>query len=705
MSFPLSPGVNTSEIDLITGVQGVSSSIGGLAGVFRWGPVNERVSITNEPSLVSRFGKPTSFNAETFFTAANFLAYGSDMYVVRTANTTSTTSTIGALNAVANTGSVTVANNTVKNSTDYINNKDGTFDANALYVAKYPGALGNSLRVSICDSVNAYSSNLTLLGILSSNTITGSFLVSIGANTGTFSFLSSSDINQANAFSANVAASISNGDLIRVGNSSIGVQNLKVTNVVQSTNASVSSIVLSFDNTYRLSQDFSANTIVNGNSTVVSVTRNWEFSALTGTVPAVSYWGTNFGNNVAIDTMHVVVVDQDGLFSGVQGTILDTFTGLSRSTDAKTADGASNYYKTVINQNSNYIWFTNDRPGAYSNVAVSVVNSINQTPLRIDLAGGTDGYSESAVPLSVVSLGFDMFNTIDVDVSLVMQGKPIGGTTVVNNFTVNNFQLTNYLIDNIAETNQTNKTRVVFVTPDDAIVKANAGSEDTAIVNWYGAAHQSNHTFADHGYKYMYDRYNDVYRYVPLNGDMAGLAASTDASRDSWWSFAGLNRGLIKNIVKLRYNPSTKAARDNLYKNAINPTLTVPGTGTYLDGDKTFTTAPSIFNQIGIRRLFITLEKAISNLAKYSLFEFNDPFTRSQFKSLIIPYLRDIQSRRGITDFIVICDETNNTPNVINNSQFVGDIYIKPNRSINFINLNFVGVRNGVDFTTIIGQF
>jgi phage tail sheath protein FI len=208
----------------------------------------------------------------------------------------------------------------------------------------------------------------------------------------------------------------------------------------------------------------------------------------------------------------------------------------------------------------------------------------------------------------------------------------------------------------------------------------------------------------DSGYKYQYDRYNDIYRWIPLNGDVAGLCARTDQTNDAWWSPAGLNRGNIKNVVKLAWNPR-KAERDVLYNNGVNPVVTFPGQGTVLYGDKTLLAKPSAFDRINVRRLFIVLEKAISTAAKYSLFEFNDAFTRAQFKNLVTPYLRNIQGRRGITDFLVVCDETNNTAQVIDSNQFVGDIYIKPARSINFIQLNFVAVGTGVQFSEVVGKF
>ena len=703
MAYQVSPGVNVSEIDLTTVVPGVATATGAIAGVFRWGPVGERFLISNENQLVSTFGKPTSNNAETFFTAANFLAYGSALYVVRAANTTNATATIGALNAVANTDTVTVLNNVVKNRNDYLNVRDGNTSSNAVYIAKYPGSLGNSLKVSVCDSVNAYSSSLDIVGSQTSNAITGSFSLTIGSNTGTFTFVSDGVVAAANTYANTIATGFTAGDYLVVGNASIGTQYIKITSVgAVSANATVSTFNLSLSSNYKLSTDYVANTTMNGNSTVVNVSRNWEYFNTVDSAPVTSYYTTNFGNSAAVDTMHVVVVDADGQFSGAPDTVLEVYRNVSRATDAKTEDGASNYYKTIINDGSAYVWWANDRSGAISNTAANIVSSSNVKALTLDFAGGTDGYTEATAPLSILATAYDLFNSSEhVDVSLILQGKPVGGSTVVNGQTVTGYQLANYLIDNIVTVR---KDCVVFISPEDSLVKSNPGAEATTIVNWFGAVSDSTYAVYDSGYKYAYDRYNDVYRFVPLNGDIAGLAARTEATNDAWFSPAGFNRGQIKNVVKLRYNP-TKADRDVLYKNSVNPVVTFPGQGTVLFGDKTGTKKPSAFDRINVRRLFITLEKAISQSARFSLFEFNDEFTRSQFKNLVVPYLRDVQARRGISDFLVVCDATNNTAERIDRNEFWGDIYIKPNRSINFIQLNFVAVRTGVQFSTVVGQF
>ncbi len=703
MAYQISPGINVTEIDLTTVVPGVATATGAIAGVFRWGPVGERFLITNENVLVNTFGKPSSNNYETFFTAANFLGYGSSLYVVRAANTTNATSTIGALNAVANVDTISILNNVVKNRNDYLNVRDGNTSSNAAYIAKYPGALGNSLKISVCDSVNAYSSNLNLVGVSTGNGIVGSFSINIGSNTATLTFESNGVVGAANTYANTIANGLIVGDIVSLGNSSIGTQYIKISSVGAVTaNASAATFALGFDSNYKLSMDYVANTTMNGNVSTVNVNRNWEFFDRVDGAPVTSYYAANFGNSAAIDSLHAVVVDQDGMFTGSPNAVLEVYSNISRATDAKSQDGASLYYKTIINDGSTYVWFANDRAGAFSNTAANIVNSTNVKPMTLEFAGGTDGYTESTAPLNILASAYDLFNSVEqVDVSLVMQGKPVGGSTVVAGQTVSNFQLANYIIDNVVSTR---KDCVAFVSPDDALVKSNLGAEATSLVNWFNAVNDSTYVVYDSGYKYMYDRYNDVYRYVPLNGDIAGLTARTEATNDAWWSPAGFNRGQIKNIIKLRYNP-TKPDRDLLYKNSINPVVTFPGQGTVLFGDKTGTKKPSAFDRINVRRLFITLEKAISQASRFSLFEFNDEFTRSQFKNLVIPYLRDVQARRGVQDFLVVCDSTNNTAERIDRNEFWGDIYIKPNRSINFIQLNFVAVRTGVQFSTIIGQF
>jgi hypothetical protein len=695
MPTQLSPGVNVTEIDLTTIVPAVATSTGAIAGIFNWGPVNTRTLIDTETTLVNTFGKPNSNNAETWFTAANFLGYTNALWVVRAANTTSSNVAQGALNAFTNASSVSNTP-TVLNSVDFAA-KAGTFDGGVLHIAKFPGgSYGNSLRISVCDSANAYSSNL----VMTANADTAATLTAtIGSNTITVLVQSVvGNVNSTNTYARALAANLISGDKLGVGNTTIGVQYIQVSNVgaVTSTGTNSSFTINTYD-TYSLATNFVANS-----SSTNQITRQWEFASVVSTAPTTSDFVKSFGNSAAVDQIHIVVQDENGVFTGQPGAILETWANLSRATDAKTVGGAGNYYQTVINNQSNYIWAVNDRSGAASANAFNIVTSTNYTPFSASFNNGTDGYSESNAPLATVATGYQLYQSPeDIDISLVLQGKPIGGSSSSGGYTVNNFQLANFIIDNLCAPR---KDCVVFVTPDDAVVTSNPGNQAAGVVAWRNILHDSSYAVMDSGYKYQYDRYNDVNRYLPTNGDIAGLCARTDNLRDAWWSPAGFNRGQIKNVIQMRWNPR-KAYRDLLYSNGINPVISIPGQGTLLYGDKTLQSKPSAFDRINVRRLFIVLEKAISIAAKYSLFEFNDAFTQSQFKNLITPYLRQVQGRRGITDFLVVCDATNNTPVVVDANQFVGDIYIKPARSINFIQLNFVAVATGVQFSEVVGKF
>jgi len=692
MPFQVSAGVNVSEIDLTTVVPAVSTTEGAFAGVFRWGPVNKATLITSEDDLVNRFGKPTNHNPETFFTAANFLAYGNALYVTRAADTTDTESSgnTGVTSAFANTGAVSsIAGQIVENDDDY---DSVTFDSDVQWVARYPGELGNSLKISVCDSAGQYNATINLISDsytnASSNTDSANITFTVGSNTATLTVSADSDVGaDSEATLDNILADLNVGDYLEAGNSSIGKQLLKITSIGESTiDGNDATSAFTFEDLYTLSTNYTV---------TQDLVRYWEYFNVVDTAPGTSAYVSSFGNASAVDELHVVVTDEDGKISGTPGTVLEVFSSLSRASDAKTEDGGTNYYKTVINDNSNYVWWANDRANAASNTAVNVTSSTNTQVYTKSFVEGQDGNDESNVELGTLTAAYDKFKSAeDIDISLLLTGKARGGT--------NGEQLPNYLIDNIAETR---KDCLVFVSPDRADVVNNAGQdEEDDIVTFRNSLRSTSYGVLDSGYKYQYDKYNDVYRYIPLNGDSAGLCVRTDNLRDPWFSPAGFNRGQIKNIVRLAWNPN-KAERDVLYKAGINPVVTFPGQGTVLYGDKTLLSKPSAFDRINVRRLFIVLEKAISTAAKFTLFEFNDEFTRSQFKNLVEPFLRDVQGRRGVTDFRVVCDETNNTGDVIDRNEFVGDIYIKPSRSINFIQLNFVAVRTGVEFSEVVGQF
>jgi hypothetical protein len=840
MPFLVSPGVNVREIDLTTIVPAVSTTEGALGGVFRWGPIDQRVLIDSENELVKRFGKPTNLNAETFFTAASFLGYGNRLYISRaantagkspsvTVNTTSSSATVtlasgntselfagltvvssansglavgatiasivnstafsltnGAdaiatktndeilflsntvFSSVANTAAVANLEAQIVKNEDHFTQKDGTFDTDVKFVARFPGELGNSLKISVCGNSEGYSSTINLSSYGTRTTIP----VAVNSNTATVrQSAASNTLASSNATALQALLNVT--DLIEVGNTVIGTQFMKITaignttvygnaasNVYVSTtgntivlvtnstggsaastsntgalyagmvitagntfavDAVVNNIInttafnttvaisanlvtnstsstevtlsptatytLSFEDRYALSAD---HTFVSNSTTTNAVSRYWEHYPLIDTAPGQSDYVINFGNSsINSDEMHIVIADEGGKFTGVPGTVLETYRAVSRATDAKTVDGGANYWKTVINDASQYVYAVNDISGATSATADNLANStLDVVSYRMQL--GKDGKDESNIEQSILLTSYDKFASAeDVDISLVLQGK------------ARSFTLANYLIDNIAEKR---KDCIVLISPQKGDVVNNIGNEADAVVNFRNNIRSTSYAVMDSGYKYMYDRYNDIYRWIPLNGDTAGLCVRTDQTNDPWWSPAGFNRGQIKNIVKLAYNPR-QSDRDTLYKAGVNPVVTFPGQGTILFGDKTLLAKPSAFDRINVRRLFIVLEKAIATASKFTLFEFNDAFTRSQFKNLVIPYLRDVQGRRGIYDFLVVCDATNNTPEVIDRNEFVGDIYLKPARSINFIQLNFVAVRTGVSFSEVVGNF
>ena len=426
-----------------------------------------------------------------------------------------------------------------------------------------------------------------------------------------------------------------------------------------------------------------------GNSLKVAVAdantySGWTYETQFTDTPGTSTYVSNAGGT--LDEMHVIVIDEDGLISGTQGTVLEKYAFVSKAGDAKDDSGNTNYYKNVIANRSKYIhWMSHTDEGTnWGNDASGTTYANLSSAVTVSLSAGADGTISTA---NVVT-AYDSFdNAESVDINLVVSG-PANQT----------------IADSLITMCETRKDCVVFLSPEKADVVDNAGSETTDVKSYRDTLTSTSYAVMDSNWKYQYDKYNDVYRWVPCNGDVAGLAARTDLERDPWFSPAGPNRGIMRNTLKLAWNP-TKTNRDDLYVKGINPVVTFQGEGTQLFGDKTLQSKPSAFDRINVRRLFIILEKAISRAARFSLFEFNDKFTRAQFVNLVEPYLRDIQGRRGITDFRVVCDESNNTGEVIDRNEFIGDIYIKPARSINFIQLNFVAVRTGVSFDEVVGQF
>jgi len=766
VTFAVSPGVAIREFDLTTVVPAIAETPAAFSGVFRWGPVMQRMLVDSENMLVRVFGKPSNLNGETWFSASSFLSYGGFCYVVRTgdlagdtikqtcnvvnkceagnnkillANTTSIVTGMklfyaqnnevidpnqqgGVYVTDVNSTSVTLSAAVVKNNAanvdfifrtnmifsavaqevvDYTNEwqnqmvlnphdytiKDGSFDPSILYMARYPGSYGNSLRVAVCDTADQFASNTDLSPV--TNTHINALATFVTANVGspdiTVTVTPANTGNATHVTSANTIAeaawgSLTLGDLIETGNTSMGFQFMKVvgfTNVVSTSN--VFSFTINCEDEFKL----------HANATTDSLRRYWEFYNLAGEAPGQSDYVYAFGNTSAQDELHVVVIDEGGSFTGDPGAVLEVYRNLSRATDGKNHNNTTNYYKTVINQQSLYVWWAHDRTTAESATAEFVASSTATAPLNLRLQFGDDGLNEADIDLGALINGYSLYQSAeDVDISLLITGKARGLPVNANT------QLATWLIQNIAERR---KDCIVLCSPDMNIVVNNVGFEASDIADARNTMPSTSYGVMDSGYKYMYDRYNDVYRWVPLNGDIAGLCAQTDQTNAAWWSPAGFNRGNIKNIVKLAWNPR-ESERDTLYVNDVNPVVGFRDMGVVLYGDKTLFHKPSAFNRINVRRLFIVLEKSIATAAKFTLFEFNDEFTRSQFKAMLTPFLKDVQGKRGITGFLVRCDQTNNTPWIIQNNQFVADIFIRPNYSINWIMLNFIAVPPTLSF-------
>ena len=623
----LSPGVNYTEIDLTTIVPSTSPIIGAIAGVFQWGPAEKITTITNEDELVRIFGKPLrDEDGIDFHCAANYLQYTRNLKVVRSVG-------IGERNANSsgNTGIQLVNEDVFQAQTGLPLN----------FYARYPGVLGNSLKVVMIDGAGEV--NLT----------TGS-TSSVGTNTIKFTTVMGGTLEE-------------NDKLI-----------------YQTSNFSQTFLVDSAAGNTVTLKTYIASTI--GNSASIKFRSKYadlfQLSAETST-QASNKGGSN-------DELNVVVVDEDGLFSGTIGGILETFQNVSKAYDAKDNDGVPNYVTSVLNENSDYIW-AGDLESLWG--PSSAVQNLNTTfgditssfgdVRKFSLSGGTASANTTD---RIYTTGYSKFADRDnVDISLLISGRSNATTVKL---------LTDIVNDR--------RDCVLFVSPllTDILNKTQTQAASN-IINTRNLEYGINSSYVvmDSGWKYIYDKYNDVFRYVPLNADVAGICARSEATTQAWFSPAGLNRGSVKNVIKLAFNPD-QAARDLLYVAGVNPITTFSGEGTILFGDKTLLKKPSAFDRINVRRVFIALEKAIAKAAKYSLFEFNDEFTRSQFRNLAVPYLANVQGQRGIADFKVVCDETNNTSEVIQNNQFVADIYIKPLKSVNFIQLNFIAVRNEFNFNT-----
>jgi len=741
MPFQVSPGVNTSEIDLTTIVPGISSIDAGFAGCFRWGPVNEIKLIDSEDLLVETFQSPDANTYISFLTAANFLTYSSALHVVRTSNT--------AMKNASASGTVVLISNTSHYQATYSEQEGSPVTAQGDWSAKWGGDLGNSLKVSICgptranlasgDTVVASNSDVTLTGTYAVHATDKSFTGSsslagtelrvgdvIACSSNVFVIATITSNTAGTVDRDPTTGAISATTAVRYKRSPFGepsrnmVGTVAVTTNVATVTATVATAgahnTTSFTRQYTVgdiikingeerkikavtnSSYMTVNLAFTNTATAQTHSRTWEYAGIFDKEPVTTEHSAAKG--ALYDEVHVVVVDEDGEWTGTRETGLETYTGASVALGAKYEDGTSAYYVDVVNRRSKYVWWMDhDALGdAYTTAGASVAawgTIANSTAefassaatgnllKTLSLSGGVDGSAPSDADKITA---FNKFKDVEeVDIGIIVGGET--SATVALQLIA------------IAEGR---KDCVSFLSPEQSDVVNSEGTEATNVIDFRNSLGSSSYAVLDSGWKYQYDKYNDVYRYVPLNGDTAGVTAATEANRDAWYSPAGFNRGNFRNVVKLPFNPR-KSERDQLYKNGINPVTTFMGSGTVLFGDKTLLAKPSAFDRINVRRLFIIMEKAISRFARAQLFEFNDAFTRAQFVGAVEPFLRNVQGRDGITDFKVVCDGSNNTGDVIDRNEFVGDIYVKPNRSINFIQLNFVAVRSGVEFSEVVG--
>jgi hypothetical protein len=643
MPFQLSPGVAVVEKDFTSIVPSVATSPGAFAGVFQWGPVMDPVTVTSENVLVERFGKPNNNQNvfSSFFTAANFLSYTNNLLVVRA------------------------------DTANQKNASTGGFVTGVTISAGGTGYHSGTTTVTFSAPQTAGGTSASGTVTVTSGVITAVTVVNPGSGYTSAPTATITDTNATPGTGASVTATVQTLTAPKINNVADYQQNW------EAGQGTVGPVAAKFPGSL-------------GNSLKVSIAdagsfSTWEYKDLFDSAPATSTFADSVGGS--LDEMHVVVIDEDGLWTGTQGATLEKFAYVSKASDAKKSDGTNNYYKSVLNSSSRYVWWM-DHPAGFNWGSSAANTTFTQmaTARSISLVGGVDDYAATQGNLQS---GFALFANDELyDVSLIATGR-VSAATVT------------YVINNVAEVR---KDCVVFASPvdvTDGSVIIGTGSDAAAKVTAFrDALPSTSYAVMDSGFKYQYDRYNDAYRYLPLNGDIAGLCARTDYTNDPWFSPGGLNRGQVKNVVRLAFNPG-KTERDTLYKKGVNPVVSFPGQGTVLFGDKTLLAAPSAFDRINVRRLFIVLEKSIATAAKFQLFEFNDSFTRAQFKNLVEPFLRDVQGRRGIIDFRVKCDDTNNTGEVIDRNEFIADIFIKPNRSINFITLNFVAARSAISFNEI----
>ena len=660
----LSPGVEIQERDLAIGsIETVEVNVGAIAGAFSKGPVLKPIRIANESQLIEVFGEPTDGNATTWWTAASFLQYGGVLDVVRV-------STSGQLTASDDnvTSPYTLSIPTVE---VYEATYAGASNNPWKWAARTPGADANAIKVAIIDK--GADITLSLDGALTTSTVGTQVQTASGSPNGAKSGFIYEWDSVNNKVSLITSDTWTTTDVIENG-----VTDLNVT----------------------AKSDWYDSQVAYGNV-------NWNSIApRPGTSPYVS---TRGGAN---DEMHIVVYDATGVISGTPNTLLEKFTYVSKANNAKTASGAVNYYPTVIQDKSSYVYWGSHENDAYdvsANAAITTganfggtSNKGSDSTTTFDLFSSDPSnrsytFVKGAETLSATSdniiAGLQEFadtETLDIDYLLMGPGDAASKTS------------TQAVAAKVLSIASGRKDCVGFISPfyGDVVGVVSSETQTENVIDFYSNMQATSFGVFDNGWKYIYDRFADKYRYIPLNGDVAGLCAAVTANGIPWFSPAGLNRGAIRGAVKLAYSP-TKSERDQLYQRRINPVTSLPGQGIVLFGDKTALASPSAFDRINVRRLFNVIEKTIGNAAKGVLFELNDEFTRNNFKNVVEPFLRGIQAERGITDFLVVCDDTNNTGAIIDANEFKADFFIKPARSINFITLTFIATRTGVSFEEV----
>lgn len=709
-----SPGIVVREVDLTVGrVDPVSPAVGAVVAPFEKGPVDSPIVIKNENDLLTIFGEPKSVDKhyEHWFVASSFLAYGGSLRVVRSDGDNLKNAFVGAGSSIK-----------IKSDENYFQlGYDENKIQNFTIIAKNPGSWANGLKVSLIDGkadqiLTGINTASVIVGYGITQSVTGRALVGVGTTTSLSGFVKGiiTEITGPSQCSVKLISYVS-GAVETPVNYSIGSPYNFQTGTVNIINNSGGTVV---------------------SSNVTSQVDWFDQQYITLKTGSKIYWNsianrpstTAFGEarNSKNDELHVVVIDDEGSITGNAGTIIEKFLGLSKATDAEYSVGSSAYWRKYLSTNSKYIFggsapvgvttttfssnytlsTTGDWDKVSSNISFAACGALDNT-----LAGGKNYDGNTDIRLSgsltttigKLSQGYTLFeNTENYRVDFLLMGSA--------SYTKTDAQA---LANKIISITEFRKDALAFISPyrsaflsDSTVGSVTVYDDETItdnIIDFFGPITSSTYAVFDSGYKYMYDRFNGTFRYIPLNGDLAGICARNDINQFPWYSPAGTSRGSILNAVKLAYNPQ-KLQRDRLYSNRVNPVVFSPGAGIILFGDKTAYGKSSAFDRINVRRLFIFIEKAIAAAAKDQLFEFNDEVTRTNFVNIIEPFLRDVQSKRGIFDYVVVCDQTNNTAAIIDNNEFVADIYIKPTRSINFIGLTFVATRTGVAFEEVLGK-